>query len=299
GSVEKLKAQTAFTPIYPQQPRSRRAVAATDVTLLKVDRERQDELLTWSQAAEHLLVDLATRRELDEDAVWLDTVLRSNLFLKVPPTNVRHILRHLQTRIVNEGEVIIRQGDVGDCCYFIKEGVAEVTRNSPNQPSATHVADISEGRCFGEDALIQETVRNANVIMKSQGVLLVLDKQEFLPLLKEPSIETCTFKQLASDSPKVILLDVRKEPEYNQGHLPEAVNLPLHLMHLKRRVLDDSQTYVTCCNTGSRARAACQFLKDLGYKAKALNDGLDHLPQVSTWSTEDFILKDGQVVSGH
>lgn len=302
NAPETLKARTTFTPISPQQPRTGRATAATDATLLKVNRERQDQLLTWSQAAEHLLIDLATRRELDEDAAWLNTVLCSNLFLKVPPTNVSQILNHLQTRIVEEGEVIIRQGERGDCCYFIKEGIAEVTRTSERDLAPSHLADISEGRCFGEDALIQEAERNANVIMKSPGVLLVLNKQEFLPLLKEPAVDTSSLDEWRKEAASPVMLDVRTEAEYNLGHLTEAVNLPLHLMHLKRRVLDPSKAYVTCCNSGTRARSACQFLKELGYNVRALQEGLDHLSSAETashWSTEDFILKNGQVVAGH
>lgn len=302
GIRQTIKARSTFTAIDPRQPHSSRAVAATDATFLKVNRGRQNQLLAWSQAAEHLLVDLAARRDLDEDAVWLDTVLCSNLFLKVPPNNVSHILKHLKTRIVEEGEVIIRQGDLGDSCYFIKEGVAEVTRNTDYDPAPNHVADISEGRCFGEDALIQETVRNANVVMKTPGVLLVLDKQEFLPLLKEPVIDTVEMDSIDKDASQPVMLDVRTEAEYNLGHFTNAVNLPLHLMHLKRRILDPAQSYITCCNTGTRARVACQFLKELGYSAQALQEGLDQLPQAqieARWSTEDFILKDGQVVVGH
>lgn len=302
GMHQTIKARSTFTAISPRQPRSCRATAATDATLLKVNRERQDQLLAWSQAAEYLLVDLAARRELDEDAVWLDTVLRSNLFLKVPPTNVGHILKHLQTRMVDPGEIIIRQGELGDSCYFIKEGAAEVTRNTDHDPAPNHVANISEGRCFGEDALIQETVRNANVVMKTAGVLLVLDKQEFLSLLKEPVINRIEFDSIEKDTSNPIMLDVRTEVEYNLGHFASAINLPLHLMHLKSRILDPAQSYITCCNTGTRAKVACQFLKELGYSAQALQEGLDQLPQSeleACWSTEDFILKDGQVVVGH
>lgn len=307
GARELLKSRTSLSPVAPAQPRNCRAVAHSDITLLTIPADRLEQLLTWSQAAEHLLVDLATRRELDEDAVWLDTVLRSNLFLKVPPTNVGQILRHLQTRLVTAGEVIIRQGERGDCCYFIKEGVAEVTRNpvasvAGRVAQPIHLADISAGRCFGEDALIQETVRNANVMMKTDGVLLVLDKQDFLPLLKEPEIPWLTFDEVRQLAPAPILLDVRTEAEYSQWHLHSAVNLPLHLLHLKRRVLDLAHTYITCCNSAARAGAACHFLQQMGYRVYGLRQGLDSLDdavKTPLWSEQDFILKGGQVICGH
>ncbi len=298
GDTTCVQGRGSFSPIDPQQPRSCTAVAASDITLLKVHRERLEQLLCWSQAAEHLFVDLASQRERDEDAVWLDTVLHSNLFLKVPPTNVGKILQQLTTRVVNAGETIIRQGETGDCCYFIKEGEAEVSRTLLDG-NIVHVADIAEGRCFGEDALIKSTVRNAHVTMKRDGVLLVLSKDDFLPLLKELPVERIDFEQVQK-TPR-ILLDVRTEPEYSQEHLQEAVNLPLHLIHLKHRLLSDRQAYVTCCNTGVRARTACYFLQQLGYNVVALEEGLETLmPELDSahWTQEDFILRQGTVLPG-
>ncbi|GAB3107076.1 cyclic nucleotide-binding domain-containing protein [Aestuariicella hydrocarbonica] len=303
-----VTAGKAFAPIAQAQPRNCTAFASTDATLLKVNRLHLERLLGWSQAAEHLLVDLSIQRDLDEDAVWLDTVLRSNLFLKVPPTNVNNIIKHLVTRVVNAGEVIIRQGDLGDCCYFIKEGVADVTRADVAPGAYTrgvhpeHLATICEGRCFGEDALIQETRRNATVTMQTDGVLLVLDKHRFLGLLKEPVVDEITPQTLQSSGHQCIFLDVRTEAEYNLGHLAESVNVPLHLLHLKQRLLDPSKCYIAYCNSGLRSRVVCHFLREMGYEVVSLQGGIASLEREykqQHWSRRDYFLKNGQVMEGH
>src|SRR5690606_4487887 len=137
---------------------------------------------------------ISRQRDLDEDVDWMMTVLKSNLFFKVPPHNVEHIFMHLTPQAVYAADVVIRQGEVGDQCYFIKEGDAAVTRHANG--SWQHVADIRVGRCVGEDALVNEAVRNASVTMRSDGVLRRLDKHDFCRLLKEPVVACLELGQL-------------------------------------------------------------------------------------------------------
>lgn len=173
-------------PIAHHQPRAFTAIAESDCSLLRIDSDRLDKLLTWSEVADYLQLSISRQRDLDEDVDWMMTVLKSNLFFKVPPLNVEHIFSRLTPQVVYSGDVIIRQGEMGDFCYFIKEGEAEVTRHIDGKRQ--HLATIGIGRCFGEDALVNETVRNASVSMSSDGVLMRLDKQDFYRLLKEPNV---------------------------------------------------------------------------------------------------------------
>lgn len=269
GPTAVLKGRSSLGAIAQGQPRRYRAKVLADAKLLIVKRSRLEELLDWSQSAEHLLVELATNRAFDEDAAWLETVLKSNLFFKVPPTNVAAILKKLKVKTVSAGEAIVRQGEIGDRCYFIKEGAAEVTRAQSGGREL--LANIEEGRCFGEDALITETVRNANVTMTSDGVLLELSKEDFIPLMKRPKIPELHWAQKSENA---VLLDVRTEDEYTSSHLSFAANLPLHLLHLKHRLLNPAKYYVTYCSSGARAASACFFLRGLGYNVEAISEPL-------------------------
>lgn len=312
AAAKLLKSRACLTAIGHGQPRPAQATVCADAQILLVNRSRLDQLLEWSQAAQYLLVDLAGQRQFDEDAAWLNTVLKSNLFLKVPPTNVGEILSNLTPQTVSAGDVILRQGEIGDCCYFIKEGEAGVTRDSEGE--LANVAMLGAGWCFGEDALIQETLRNATVTMKTDGVLLVLQKADFLPLLKQQPVNRISASQCgiteattgSSDHPNsashagATMLDVRTEDEYAQGHLYSAANLPLHLLHLKHRLLDKTKHYLTCCNSGARAATACYFLNRMGYKVTAMSDGIDNLSannNVNYLTQQDFILNRGELVA--
>ena len=302
GAEQKRYLESSLYPVSDQQPRAERVWAATEATLLKISRERLDQLLTWSQAAEYLLVDMAAHRHLDEDAAWLNTILKSNLFLKVPPTNVDKILSSLETRLVEAGEVIIRQGELGDCCYFIKEGKADVSRRRPDEESSDLVATIIDGRCFGEDALLTESVRNATVTMRTNGVLLELKKNDFLLLLREPESKTLSWSAFQEKAQSTAVIDVRTESEYFHGHLKNAVNIPLNLLRLKGRVLDPKQSYLLYCDSGNRSVTAAYFLSQHGITAQSLKGGIsaqESCLKSGCWTTQDYVFRNGSVIEGH
>ncbi|MYM62465.1 cyclic nucleotide-binding domain-containing protein [Pseudomaricurvus sp. HS19] len=286
------KGRTSLGALSPMLPRRHRARVAADAVVLKINRQRLDELLSWSQVAEHLR--LAAVEEQGDAAgnLWLDRLLGSNLFLKVSPTNIGRVLQKLEPREVRAGDVIIREGAAGDCCYFVQSGEARVTRGSAAEPLAV----VGAGHCFGEDALLKESPRNATVTMLSDGVLLVLQQQDFLSLLREPEVALCTLPQAAEE--QRVLLDVRTQGEYSAGHLPRAASLPLHLLSLKARLLSADVRYAVYCNSGQRARPASLFLQQQGFDVKVLQPGLmelvDQLPQAAL-TRQDYLLRNGVV----
>ena len=83
---------------------------------------------------------------------------------------------------VEPGRVIFRQGEEGDCAYFIQSGEVDVIRQ---EDGAQRVfATLSKGQYFGEMALISDAPRNATVRAVTPTRLAVLGKQNFLAMLK-------------------------------------------------------------------------------------------------------------------
>ena len=72
-------------------------------------------------------------------------------------------------------------------------------------------------------------------------------------------------KQLASD-PSIRLVDVRTSKEYQQGHIPGSLNIPMdRLSHIQQMVPDKQTKLFVYCFSGSHTRDACDTLKKLGY----------------------------------
>ncbi len=289
------KGRTSLGPLSPMLPRRHRAQVVADAVVLKINRQRLDELLSWSQVAEHLRLAAVTGPGSETGNLWLDRLLGSNLFFKVSPTNIGRVVQKLEPREVRAGEVIIREGEAGDCCYFVQSGEARVSRGA----AAETLAVVGAGHCFGEDALLKESPRNATVTMVSDGVLLVLQQQDFLSLLREPEVALCTLPQTVDE--RRVLLDVRTQGEYSTGHLPQAASLPLHLLSLKSRLLSSDVSYAVYCSTGRRARPASLFLQQQGFDVKVLQPGLmelvDQFPQAAL-TRQDHLLRNGVIDQG-
>ncbi|MBP1607022.1 MAG: cyclic nucleotide-binding protein [Acidobacteria bacterium] len=90
-------------------------------------------------------------------------------------------------RVYEDGEIIVRQGDVGDCLFVIQEGRVEVVVERGGKE--TILRELGAGDMVGEMAIFDRIVRSATVRAKGQARLLTVDKKNFLRRVNEdPSI---------------------------------------------------------------------------------------------------------------
>ena len=284
-------------PLAHHQPRRCRAIAKEDCVVLRVDSDRLDRTLSWSQTTDYLLSELAANRQNDGNLDWIRTVLGSNLFFKVPSLNAEQIIECFSFVEVKQGQEIITVGDVGDCCYFLKMGKADILKVNERGEVVT-VAQILEGRCFGEDALVESKPRNASVVMASDGELMRLDQTDFQKLLNEPVVEELDEEELNQRVDDYILIDVRSDAEFRLGHLALSANVPLSVLAMKKRLLSIEQPYVLYCDSGRRSRAAAYFLGKEGYNVVALAGGLQQQDLTDRLVDEPgHMLREGRLVA--
>ena len=77
------------------------------------------------------------------------------------------------------GEYVIRQGEEGKRFYFILKGEAVATKRIETGKSAIEVMQYNKGSYFGELALIHDVPRAANVVAKTDLIVVSLDKDTF------------------------------------------------------------------------------------------------------------------------
>ena len=197
-------------------------------------------------------------------------------------SNIEKLFERMEPIDVDSGNVIIRQGEPGDNFYLIDSGTARVTRTMQQDAEPIELAMLSPGVSFGEEALISDKPRNANVVMASSGKLYRLSKVNFDELLKAPLQDFIDLgTALARMEEGAVFLDVRVPSEYSQGHLPNSVNIPLN--ELRQRVMELSldNAYICCCSTGRRSSAASFILKQQGIHASTLQNGIKAVPSSS------------------
>lgn len=90
-------------------------------------------------------------------------------------------------RTYQDGEVIIRQGDPGDCMFVIQEGRVSVVKELDS--GEVELAMRGPGEFFGEMALFEHETRMATVRAIEKARVLTIDKKSFLRRVHEdPSL---------------------------------------------------------------------------------------------------------------
>lgn len=90
-------------------------------------------------------------------------------------------------KVYRDGEVIVRQGDAGDCMYEIQTGQVEVLQGKEDKE--LRLAVLGRGDVFGEMSLFEREARSATVRALGDVRALTVDKRTFLRRVHEdPSL---------------------------------------------------------------------------------------------------------------
>jgi len=256
--------QAAKHPLANFQPRRHTAVAKTACKITRVDSDLLDILMTWDQMSGIQVDEIHTDDE-EEGGDWMTRILQSKAFLQVPA---------IQEVPAKAGDVIIKQGDEGDFYYVIKSGECKVTRTSKTGSELT-LATLKGGNAFGEEALLSDAKRNANIVMATDGMLMRLSKEDFNELLKEPMLTWVT-REEGDEMVKngAVWLDVRLDSEYKNDGIEGSINIPLFMLRIKVATLSEDKRYILYCDTGRRTSAAAFLLSERGLDAVCLKGGL-------------------------
>ena len=102
-----------------------------------------------------------------------EVVNRVDLFRGASDLFLRESVQLLRPRVFLPSEYIIRQGEYGDCMYFLTSGEVRVLIGEKE------VARLGPGSPFGETALVEDLHRNASIISLSYSTGYQLAKGDF------------------------------------------------------------------------------------------------------------------------
>ncbi|HMI60462.1 MAG TPA: metalloregulator ArsR/SmtB family transcription factor [Puia sp.] len=95
--------------------------------------------------------------------------------------------------------------------------------------------------------------------------------------MKKNSLESVTLDELLTKmaSRKVVLLDIRPAREYNAGHIPKAINMPIDSLRMSLKGLSRDKQYIAYCRGVFCVFAdeAVQLLRKNGFNAVRLDEG--------------------------
>ena len=86
-------------------------------------------------------------------------------------------------RIYKDGDVIIQQGNTGECFYVVQSGRVEVIQTSEH--GQQHLAYLESGNSFGEMAIFEKVVRSATIRAVGEARVLKVDKKTLFRRIQE------------------------------------------------------------------------------------------------------------------
>jgi CRP-like cAMP-binding protein len=118
-------------------------------------------------------------------------------------------------KVYKDGEIIVRQGEVGDCMYVIQEGQVEVIAEDNGEE--IHLAVRGEGEFFGEMAIFDRDVRSATVRALGQVRVLTVDKKNFLRRVHEDPALAFRIVETMSRRLRELQAELTQEIERNKS----------------------------------------------------------------------------------
>jgi CRP-like cAMP-binding protein len=109
---------------------------------------------------------------------------KCDLLRHLPPEEVERILPCVRARHLDDGEVLFHAGDAGDALYIVARGKVDVLSGGDGEHLNGHVAgeklaELGEGKAFGEMALLSGVPRTATIQSAAQTDLLEIGKEDF------------------------------------------------------------------------------------------------------------------------
>ncbi len=126
---------------------------------------------------------------MDDDAAL---IREPEVFRNIPPDFIRSIVNIAKRVHYPAGEVIVREGEVGDTMYIIMEGAVEVIKSlvitdlddeqDEERNKVFTRLDAKDHAVFGEIALLESMKRTATIKTVTECTLYAINKDDFLHL---------------------------------------------------------------------------------------------------------------------
>ncbi|OAI02910.1 cyclic nucleotide-binding domain-containing protein [Methylomonas methanica] len=291
--IETIKSDSpsARFALAHQIPRKVHAVASSRIRFLRLNADMMKSVqdVPYEEAESFMVVE-----EVEDNDDWMTTLLKSPVFRALPPANLQKILMGMQEVRVDAGTVIVNQGEPGDFYYIIKRGQCLVSRRPAPNAKEIKLAQLSDQDTFGEDALISGEPRNVSVSALTDVCLLRLGKEQFLTLIKQPTLKYISYKDAQDLVAKgADLIDVREPDEYKPKHLPFSINLPFFSLRMQLKTLNRQHPIVVVCQNGKISETAAFILMRHKFNALILSGGIDSINPDELKAPSSFPIDDG------
>jgi rhodanese-related sulfurtransferase/predicted transcriptional regulator len=144
---------------------------------------------------------------------------------------------------------------------------------------SANLVEIRREKNFIHYRLAHEEIYKSWQNLRDLGIERVAEIEKLINDFREKKdgLEPINLEELLNrlKSKNVVLLDVRPEGEYNKGHIPQAINIPVEELSAKLKKLPKDKEYIAYCRGPFCVFAdeAVNILSKKGFKARRLVEG--------------------------
>jgi rhodanese-related sulfurtransferase/predicted transcriptional regulator len=144
---------------------------------------------------------------------------------------------------------------------------------------SANLVEIRREKNFIHYRLAHEEIYKSWQNLRDLGIERVAEIEKLINDFREKKdgLESINLEELLNrlKSKNVVLLDVRPEGEYNKGHIPQAINIPVEELSAKLKKLPKDKEYIAYCRGPFCVFAdeAVNILSKKGFKARRLVEG--------------------------
>ncbi|MGD2104214.1 MAG: cyclic nucleotide-binding domain-containing protein [Anaerolineae bacterium] len=137
----------------------------------------------------------------------IDMLRRSELFSGLTDEQVEKVAALTEQVEYQSGAVVVREGEIGDSVYIVRDGMVEVLVSKgsipdvPGPPRMTSIVELGPGQSFGEMSLVDRGNRSATIRCVQDGTTLYAIRRPALLALcdQDARIGYVLMRNIASD----------------------------------------------------------------------------------------------------
>ena len=266
--------------------------AITPCKVLIINRSYLDEILGRAESPTGKVVETIESESLSQSTLindtsgddhtiddnykadWMSLFYRSPLAMNLSPTQTQQVFAKLENIETFSGDTVIQCHTKGNFFYILKEGYAEVVSEKFG-PFKGRSFELEPGDYFGDEALVAQTIRNASVVMTSDGILGRMTQADFKKTIKNALVTTPSTGELEAFH-KPIYCDVRLPLEYKMGHLPHSINIPVGKIRKNLDSFDRNLVYIITPEGELRSELAVYLMRQSGIEAYYMDEELQN-----------------------
>lgn len=285
--VIKAGTESARFALAHQLPRKVNGIANGSVQFLRLN----SIYITTPDQNQLKKTDAPVNKEVTNTGVnhsWINLLLMVPVLRALVPEQLTKINEQLEEIEYQEGEVITHQGDVGEYYYLIKSGECLQSHKDSDWNQTLTRTKLKIWNSFGAEALIDTSLRSHTVTALTPLSLLRINKQNFMTLIKEPTLKFVDVleMQVLSECGD-LLLDVRSAAKYEESHLEQAINAPLLGLRNYVKELNKDQAIVVVSDNQLLSEAAAFLLLSYKFSVQVLKKDVTQIPLENTSTQEN------------